>query len=72
MRNHLKKWQVLVLKEAFKKNELWTWETKILLGKKIGVNYKKVGKWHWDERKRLKISVPKNGNIKIETGQEQI
>jgi len=64
IRNRKKEWQISILKEAFKDDEVWSIQRKISLGKSIGMTYHQVSKWHWDERKKRGIDTTKKRHKK--------
>ena len=40
------------MKEYFERNYVWSIETKIEIGSKIGLSLCQIKKWNFDERKR--------------------
>ena len=47
--------QLAELKKEFKKKPFWDEDDKFRIGKKLGLEPVKVGKWNWDERKKQGI-----------------
>lgn len=45
-------YQIKILKQEFKKNNYWTKEDMIAVGKKSGLEHSQVYKWYWEQRKR--------------------
>lgn len=53
-----KRWQkskedVAYLKAEFAKKQIWTDEEKIEIATRLGTTKEKIGKWNWEERRKL-------------------
>jgi len=50
---------VKFLKAEFAKKQIWTDEEKIEIAEKLGTTKEKIGKWNWEERRKLGAEMEK-------------
>lgn len=53
-------YQLNVLKQEFKRNNTWTKEDMIAVGKKSGLEHYQVYKWYWENNKKQGDYLPKS------------
>ena len=58
--------QIDILKENFEKDANWSYDMKIEIGLKVGLNPTQVKKWNYDEKKRRGMATAARSSVASE------